>query len=203
MESIASLHTSTSSSTRKRRRAITDAEKKAIRDWWAAASPGQKSHKKLRAWFQETHYHTISQSSISEILSDRYERLDKSTKVEFADLFQQIASAHADGDCEPESGDETPQVTPVSLSEALAGLATLRLYEKQQQDGSRDLVRTLNRFERELQGKRANRGQGSQQAKTNLARPSARLISVPLVLSCLGKARSSETKRAAKILSSA
>jgi hypothetical protein len=78
------------------------------------------------------------------------------------DLFRQIASAHADGDCEPESGDETPQVTPVSLSEALAGLATLRLYEEQQQDGSRDLVRTLNRFERELQGKRANRGAQTQ-----------------------------------------
>jgi hypothetical protein len=60
--------------------------------------------------------------------------------------------------CEPESGDETPQVSPVSLSEALAGLATLRLYEEQQEDGSRDLVRTLNRLERELQGKRANRG---------------------------------------------
>jgi hypothetical protein len=77
------------------------------------------------------------------------------------DLFQQIASAHADGGCEPESGDET-QVTPVSLSEALAGLATLRLYEEQQQDGSRDLVRTLNRLERELQGKRANRGAQTQ-----------------------------------------
>jgi Fission yeast centromere protein N-terminal domain len=85
MKSIASLHTLTSSSTRKRRRAITDVEKKAIRDWWAAASPGQKSHKKLRAWFQETHYHTISQSFISEILSDQYKRLDKSTKVEFTD----------------------------------------------------------------------------------------------------------------------
>ena len=62
----------------------------------------------------------------------------------------------------PESGDKTPQVTPVSLSEALAGLATLRLYEEQQQDGSRDLIRTLNRFERELQGKRANRGAQTQ-----------------------------------------
>jgi hypothetical protein len=66
------------------------------------------------------------------------------------DLFRQIASAHADEDYKPESDDETPQVTPVSLSEALAGLATLRLYEEQQQDGSRDLVRTLNRFERKL-----------------------------------------------------
>jgi hypothetical protein len=39
MEYIASLYILISSSTRKRRRAIFDAEKKAIRDWWAAASP--------------------------------------------------------------------------------------------------------------------------------------------------------------------
>jgi hypothetical protein len=49
-------------------------------------------------------------------------------------------------------------VTPVSLSEALEGLATLRLYEEQQQDGSRDLFRTLNRLDRELRGRRANQG---------------------------------------------
>jgi hypothetical protein len=49
-------------------------------------------------------------------------------------------------------------MTPVSLSEALAGLVTLRLYEEQQEDGSRDLIQTLNRLERELQGKRANQG---------------------------------------------
>ena len=74
------------------------------------------------------------------------------------DIFEQIAQAHADGDCEPESGDEIPQLTPVSISEALEGLATLRLYEEQQENGSRDLVRTLNRLERELRGKRANQG---------------------------------------------
>ncbi len=85
MENITFSEASTSLSARKRRRAITDAEKKAIRDWWAAAAPEQKSHKRLRAWFLETHFHSISQSSISEILSDRYQRLNKSTTVEFVD----------------------------------------------------------------------------------------------------------------------
>jgi hypothetical protein len=46
----------------------------------------------------------------------------------------------------------------VSVSEALAGLATLRLYEEQQENGSRDLIRTLNQQERELKGRRANQG---------------------------------------------
>jgi hypothetical protein len=39
MENLASLQTSIPPPARKRRRAITDAERKAIRDWWAAAPP--------------------------------------------------------------------------------------------------------------------------------------------------------------------
>ena len=74
------------------------------------------------------------------------------------DIFQQIADAHADEDREPEPGDEGSQLTPVSMSEALEGLETLRLYVEQQQDGSRELVRTINRLDRELRGKRANQG---------------------------------------------
>jgi hypothetical protein len=63
---------------------------------------------------------------------------------------------HTDNDCEPKLGDEIPQMTPVSISEALEGLATLRLYEEQQENGSRNFIRILNRLERELRGKRAN-----------------------------------------------
>jgi hypothetical protein len=87
-------------------------------------------------------------------LSPESERVED----EDGDLFKQIANAHAHGDNGLESGDEAPQVPPVSLSEALAGLATLRLYEEQQEDGSRDLVRTLNHLDRELRGKQANQG---------------------------------------------
>jgi hypothetical protein len=69
---------------------------------------------------------------IASFLNPETERVDDSDE----DLFQQIADAHADADREAESGDEAPPVTPVSLSEALEGLATLRLYEEQQQDGN-------------------------------------------------------------------
>jgi hypothetical protein len=85
MENTASLETSSSALARKRRRVITDVEKKAIRDWWAAASPAQKSYKKLRAWFLETHFYSIAQSFIFEILFDRYKRLDKSIIIKFTD----------------------------------------------------------------------------------------------------------------------
>jgi hypothetical protein len=71
-------------------------------------------------------------------------------------IFKQIVEAYADDDYEPESGDEAFQVASVSLSEALAGLVTLRLYEEQQENGSRDFIRSLNRLERELLGIRAN-----------------------------------------------
>jgi hypothetical protein len=84
MDSIASIDKPTTPTSRKRRRAITDAEKKAIREWWATAPPDQKTPQNLRAWFLESHYHTIAQSSISEILSTRYGRLDAAV-VEFAD----------------------------------------------------------------------------------------------------------------------
>jgi hypothetical protein len=72
------------------------------------------------------------------------------------DIFEQIAEAHVDGDCEPKSGDEGPRIAPVSISEALAGLTTLRLYKEQQENKRRDLIRSLNNLERELLGKKAN-----------------------------------------------
>jgi hypothetical protein len=78
------------------------------------------------------------------------------------DIFEQIIKAYADDDCEPESSDETSPVAPVNLFEALIGLTTLRLYEKQQEDGSRDVIRSLNRLERELLGKQANQGTQTQ-----------------------------------------
>ena len=92
--------------------------------------------------------------SIESFLNPEIETVDDINE----DIFEQIVEAHADDDCEPESGDETSSVAPVSLSEALAGLATLRLYEEQQEDESREVIRSLNRLERELLGKRANQG---------------------------------------------
>jgi hypothetical protein len=73
-------------------------------------------------------------------------------------IFEQIAEAHANGDCEPKSGDKSPRIAPVSISEVLAGLTTLKLYEEQQENGRRDLIRSLNNLERELLGKKANQG---------------------------------------------
>jgi hypothetical protein len=50
------------------------------------------------------------------------------------------------------------EILPIRMSEALAAIATLRLYQEQQSDGSREIVRSLNQWEREMRGKQANRG---------------------------------------------
>jgi hypothetical protein len=44
------------------------------------------------------------------------------------------------------------------MSEALASLATLRLYHEQQENESREAVQSLNRMEREIRGEQANLG---------------------------------------------
>jgi hypothetical protein len=74
------------------------------------------------------------------------------------DIFEQIAETHADNNYKPKSGDKGPRIAPVSISEALVGPTTLRLYEEQQENERRDLIRSLNNLERELLGKKANQG---------------------------------------------
>lgn len=71
---------------KKRRRAITDAEKKELRDHWETLPAGDhKTHKALIQWFEEIHYHKISQSTVSEILSTKYTCLDNLKKPEYPD----------------------------------------------------------------------------------------------------------------------
>jgi hypothetical protein len=91
---MSSHTTPTSSPTKERRRAITDAERKAIRDHWATAD--QKPHKAVQAWFTETHYHTISQSTVSEILSSRYDYLDKLLELVSDSLLAPIFATTTD-----------------------------------------------------------------------------------------------------------
>jgi hypothetical protein len=77
----------TSPPKKQRRRAITDAEKKAIRQRWAELPAGheQKSHNAIIIWFQDTYHHKISQSTVSEILSSQYARLDTYKNAEHPD----------------------------------------------------------------------------------------------------------------------
>ena len=62
--------------TRKRRRAITDSERKSIRDYYFDPLNGKLQHKHVQQWFLEQYRHFLSQSTISECLSSTYAYLN-------------------------------------------------------------------------------------------------------------------------------
>lgn len=62
--------------TRKCRRAITNAERKALRDWYFDPEIGKPAHKYVREWFLREFRHTPSKSTTSESLSSTFALLD-------------------------------------------------------------------------------------------------------------------------------
>ena len=76
----------------KKRRAITDSERKALRDHHADPANGRPPHKELRRWFQEKFGHTPSQSTISESLSARFVHLDTQITAQSEHKRQRNAS---------------------------------------------------------------------------------------------------------------
>ena len=65
----------------KRRRGVTDADRKDIRDYYYLDQKRACTHQAVRDWFLDTHYHQISQSTVSDTLSDQYKRLDNVKKA--------------------------------------------------------------------------------------------------------------------------
>ncbi len=61
----------------KRRRSITNAQRRALRAWYFDDTmSGNKTHLDASAWWQETYGYRLNSSSISEILSYKYAPLD-------------------------------------------------------------------------------------------------------------------------------
>jgi hypothetical protein len=65
-------------------------------------------------------------------------------------LKNQIAQAYSQEATLADLEKPENMIQPVKIADALASLATLRLYEEQQSDGSREIIRQLNRLEREI-----------------------------------------------------
>ena len=63
---------------RKRRKAVIDAQKQKLRAYFFNDSNGKPSYKRLAEWFEKKHNHRLASSTVSEILSARYEHLDVS-----------------------------------------------------------------------------------------------------------------------------
>lgn len=76
-----STSTLTTPKTPKRRRAITDAERKALRTHAASSPNGKPRHQDLGRWFESQYAHRLSQSTISTILGPKFAYLDTSTSI--------------------------------------------------------------------------------------------------------------------------
>ena len=62
---------------RKRRRAVTDAQRKALRDYYYNDSNYNKKHEHLIQWFDQQFNHKINQSQVAKILGPRYKYLSE------------------------------------------------------------------------------------------------------------------------------
>ena len=70
------------------------------------------------------------------------------------DLIEHIVELYAGPDRDAETDEEAIEQPQIKLDEALIALQKLRLYEEQQSDSDRDVITTLSRHERRIQGRR-------------------------------------------------
>src|SRR5271155_5805461 len=62
---------------KKRRRELSNAQRAEIRRYFYDDSNNKPSQKQLIEWFEEKHYHKLTQSQVSKILSEQYSFLDE------------------------------------------------------------------------------------------------------------------------------
>ena len=77
----------------KARRGLTDAEKQALRAWFYGSHVRQ-SQKDAQQWFNEKYSRDLAQSTISDVLSSRYDHLDMITKPASGLLTQHRRQPH-------------------------------------------------------------------------------------------------------------
>ena len=65
-----------------------------------------------------------------------------------------MAELYAGPDRDAEKNEEDSQQSRIRLNEAIEALQKLRLYKEQQEDGEREVIITLLRHERQIQGRR-------------------------------------------------
>lgn len=70
------------------------------------------------------------------------------------DLIEHVAELYAGPDRDAETNKEDSQQPRIKLNKAIEALQKLRLYEEQQEDGEREVITTLLRHERRIQGRR-------------------------------------------------
>jgi hypothetical protein len=82
---------------KKRRRELSNAQRAEIRTYFDQSDP-KPTQNQLILWFEQKHYHTLTQSQVSKILSDQYAHLDdnkwinkeKNIKADYPDLEEAL-----------------------------------------------------------------------------------------------------------------
>ena len=70
------------------------------------------------------------------------------------DLIEHVAELYAGPDRDAETDKEDSQQPQIKLNKAIKALQKLRLYKEQQEDSEREVITTLLRHERRIQGRR-------------------------------------------------
>ena len=70
------------------------------------------------------------------------------------DLIKHIAELYAGPNRDAETDKEDSQQPQIKLNKAIKALQKLRLYKEQQEDSEREVITTLLRHERRIQGRR-------------------------------------------------
>jgi hypothetical protein len=88
-------------------------------------------------------------------INPAFKRVEDDDKDDLQYVAKQVAYSQEKTLTDPEEVKQ--MIQPVKIADALTSLTTLRLYKEQQEYRSRELVRSLNRFEREIRGRQASR----------------------------------------------
>jgi len=78
----------------------------------------------------------------------------KKVEDSLEDLIKYIVELYTGPDRDAETDKEAIKQPQIKLNEALIALQKLRLYKEQQSDSDRDVITTLSRHERQIQGRR-------------------------------------------------
>jgi hypothetical protein len=92
-------------------------------------------------------YNVINIRNFIKLLGEEVEDLAK-------DLIKHVAELYAGPDRDAETDEEVVKQPQIKLNKALVALQRLRLYKEQQSDSNRDVITTLSRHERRIQGRR-------------------------------------------------
>jgi DDE superfamily endonuclease len=91
--------------------------------------------------------------AVAQFINPDTERVQDDDEEDLDCVLDQVAESYSQESTLADPEEVEQVIPPIKIADALASLATLRLYEEQQEDGSREAVQALNKLEREIRGR--------------------------------------------------